>query len=377
MKELKMDESRKRFYVDGPGITYDGAIESLKSMQTVAVDTETTGLDIWYDKVILLQIGTLSSPFVFNVSALEGLMDPIFAILKNDKIKKVFHNAQFDYKFIKTNFGVSVKNIYCTMIAEKLMNQSKFSGFSLKAVAQKYASVKLDKKERESFIGLELGCEITDEQIIYAQNDITYLLNIYKNQSPLLKKYGIKELFDMEMEVLPILGDMTINGIYLDKKKWVELEKAAKKNLEIKRAELDKLFFDVYDTESNLFNAVFVNYDSPKQVLPLLKSLTGLDLPSTDATVLEAFSNEHEAIKALTDYRKEQKKVSTYGICFFKNISPVTDRIHSDFAQLGASTGRMSSRDPNMQNIPRSQKYRTPFCVQYEDEAFISADFSG
>lgn len=174
---------------------------------------------------------------------------------------------------------------------------------------------------------------------------------------------------------------MTLDGIYLDKDKWLPLEDKAKKALVKAKEKLDEHF--KYFIESNVSTDLFgdvehvINYNSPKQLLPRLREVTNLELSSTDAKYLEFYKDKHEVIADLIAYRQEQKKITTYGSAFLDYIHKYDNRIHSKYRQLKAQTGRISSDDPNMMNLPKEQDYRTPFCVQDPEWNFISADFSG
>jgi len=197
----------------------------------------------------------------------------------------------------------------------------------------------------------------------------------------LLDERDMQQLSLLEFETAGVLGDMSLNGIYLNKDLWTPLEEKAIVSIEKAKEKLDKHFKYYIDSHppTDLFGSteLVLNYNSPKQLLPRLNEVTHLKLVSTDAKYLEMFKEKHEVISDLIKYRQEQKKISTYGTGFLNSISPVDGRIHSKFRQLKAQTGRLSSDDPNMMNLPKEQAYRTPFGVQDPTWNFISADFSG
>jgi DNA polymerase I-like protein with 3'-5' exonuclease and polymerase domains len=359
------------------------AIDWLITQDAIGFDTETTGLDPLVSKVLLIQMGTPSRQYVFDVAKIgKKKITQLLVAINIPSIMKILHNSIFDYMQIKTNFGISLVNMKCTMLGEQLLNQGK-SGvvFSLDGVVKKYLGHVLEKSTREEFQFHTFGESFSEKQIIYSGKDVEYSVPLYNKIQPLLVKRDMEELALLEYETAAVLGDMSLNGIYLDKEKWLPLEKKASENLIFFKEKLDKHFKYYTDqvVRTDLFGEVknTINYNSPKQLLPLLREVTQFELSSTDAKYLEFVKDKHEAIMDLINYRQEQKKISTYGSAFLEHIHKVDGRIHSKFRQLKAQTGRISSDDPNMMNLPKEQAYRTPFGVQDQSWNFISADFSG
>lgn len=369
-------------FIDKPE-DVDELISWIRQQKLIGVDTETTSLDPLTSKILLLQLGTISRQYVLDTARLgrEKIIQVIEA-LNEPAIIKIFHNSNFDYQQIKSNYGIELMNVKCTMLGEQLLNQGRKNVFySLDAIAKKYLGTILDKSVRETFQYHRYGEHFSDIQINYAAEDVLYLGQLYKKIQTLLDERNMTELSELEYETSSVLGDMTLNGIYLDKEKWIPLEEKAKVAIIEAKAKLDTHFKEFIDSKIkyDLFGPIpyEINYDSPKQVLPLLKETTGLELSSTDAKYLDYFKDRNEVIADLVKYRQVQKRITTYGITFLDNISSVDNRIHSRFRQLKAQTGRMSSDNPNMQNLPKDQAYRTPFGVQDPTWNFISADFSG
>jgi DNA polymerase-1 len=367
-------------YVDDPQEMY-AAIEWLSKQTTLAIDTETTSLDPLRSKILLLQVGTSSRQCVFDTARLgDKNIKQILETINEPKIIKILHNSVFDYTHIKANFGVSLNNMKCTMLGEQLTIQGTKISASLDAVVKKYTGATLNKETRDTFHTHRYGDPFTDEQILYSAEDVEYLIPVYNCINKILDDWGMTELYLLENEAASVLGDMTLNGIYLDSKYWLPLEEKAKISLAAAKEKLDEHFRDYINehSEDDLFGSEHViNYNSPKQLLPRLREVTGVQLTKTDAKYLEYYKDKHEVIADLIAYRQEQKKISTYGTAFLQNIHPADKRIHSKFRQLKAQTGRMSSDDPNMMNLPKDQSYRTPFRVQDDSWNFISADFSG
>ncbi len=360
----------------------DDAIAWLSKQTMLAVDTETTGLDALKSKVLLLQIGTSSRQYVIDVARVgDKKIKEVLEIINEPKIIKILHNSVFDYMQLKANFGIALNNMKCTMLGEQLTVQGTKISASLEAVVKKYTGIQLNKDTRDTFQTHKFGDSFTDDQIKYSAEDVEYLIPVYHCIQKILDNWGMTELYLLENETASVLGDMTLNGIYLDPTLWVPLEDKAKISLIAAKKKLDEHFKEYINeqSEEDLFGSSehIINYNSPKQLLPRLREVTHVQLTKTDAKYLEYYKDRHEVIADLIQYRKEQKKISTYGTAFLQNISSVDNRIHSKFRQLLARTGRISSDDPNMMNLPKDQSYRTPFRVQDPSWNFISADFSG
>lgn len=349
------------------------AAAQLSGMTHIGVDTETTGLDPHTNKVLLLQLGNKHMQFVIDVYKVEGHLQPVLNLLTDKEIVKVAHNAKFDYKFIRSSFGIRVANMGCTLILEQLLTKGfKVSGFKLADLVEKYNLGYMNKEEQSSFIDMKYGDAFTESQLEYAGKDIEVLIPIYSEQIKLLMKRDMLSLGKLESECIEAISDMEYNGMYLDQEGWLKLESKATKNAADAKKELDP-HFEPYCAK-DMFGELEINYASPMQIKPVLSKIVGRPLESTNERYLNAFP--HDAIKALLKYRGALKQISTYGKDFLTNINPKTKRIHANYLQLGTDSGRMSCRNPNMQNIPHDQEYRTPFATQAKDYKIISADFA-
>jgi DNA polymerase I-like protein with 3'-5' exonuclease and polymerase domains len=234
--------------------------------------------------------------------------------------------------------------------------------------------VYIDKTEQKSFIGHKWGDPFTEEQIKYAGEDVEHLIPLY---DILTKKHidrDMKDLATLEYEVVRVSGDMELNGIFINKDKWLFLQKEALVRADSAFKDLNAYFKKVCETD--LFGDPVINYGSPLQVRPALEKILGKEIAGTGAAILKSLRSP--ATDALLKYREATKKVSTYGEAFLeKHIHPSDLRIHARFAQLGAGTGRFAGRTPNLMNIPKEKEYRAAFTAQYPDYRIIAADFSG
>lgn len=353
----------------------DYAMEYLEKEDIVAVDTETNGLDPITSDVLLLQVGNAYRQYVFDIHKLGESLGRVLTFLSREDIEKVMHNAKFDYSMILSNFGVSMPNVVCTYMGASLLTKGIVNiSNGLDACLDKYLNIKVSKEEQKSFVGMKLGEEFTKGQIDYAGADVEHLIRLKEAQQDLLDARGMGELFLLESETTRVCGDLEVNGIFLNKKMWLALAEAAKGEAGKAKDELDEFFKDV--CQWDIFGKPVINYNSPTQLQPLLEKITGQKLASTGVRDLERI--DHPVIKALLKFRGARKKVTTYGEEFIKKyVHKKTGRLHSDFRQLGTDSGRMASRNPNMQNIPSADAYRHCFRAQGKDYKMISADFSG
>jgi len=362
-------------YIDAPS-KVDDALTELHGYPELGFDTETTGLDPLTDKVLLLQVGTPTVQFVFNVHEIghENTMR-VLHLLKQSEVTKVAHNAKFDYTMIKSNYGVDLPNIVCTMIGSMLLTKGIVSADnSLDGCLTKYLGMKMNKAKQKSFIDMKVGDSFTWSQILYAAKDVEMIIPLKNKIVDLLNERGMKQLSELEFETVRVCGDMQLNGIYLDGKKWLALLDDAKAMSKKAKAELDEHVKD--HAQLDIFGVPTVNYASPLQLKPLIEKITGKALESTGVRDLERI--DHPMVKSLLNFREAHKKVTTYGASFLqKHVHKKTKRVHSNFKQLGTDSGRMSSSSPNMQNIPSAQKYRSCFTNQKPGYKIISADFSG
>ena len=359
------------------------AYNALSRERILGADVETTGLNPFTEQVLLVQLGTPKDAYIFDIGKLPEKAYKFFGdILESKLILKIFQNGKFDYKMLKSNFGMQTNHMADTMIAEQLLTKGiKKSGFGLEALAAKYkVGKKLNKSIRKGFIGKKLGDSFTKQEINYAADDVFVVHKIYAAQLKIAEKLNMTDLIDLENRTVKAIAEMEYNGIFIDKTKWLALEDIAKKEKKIAEGKLNK-FFTKGSFQLDIFGGLGINYNSPLQLKPLLEGVMGSELESTNEKYLSQF--KHSVLDALFDYREHEKKITTYGSKFLEEVFPLTGRIHADYKQLGADSGRMACRNPNIQNIPApgdetpdDKNYRVPFCVQNKDYRFISADFS-
>lgn len=382
-------------------------VDSISKASVLAVDTETNSLNP--RNAILLSIQFFDGEDVFVVISRDETFYKYLANLIKNKFL-IFHNSKFDIAVIFEKTGILLTNIYCTMIAERLITSGLSLSYysSLKDLIKKYLGIEISKKERESFYTSDVT-EFTQAQIEYSATDVVYLIDIYEKQMAEINRLDLNQVLELENKLTPVLVVSEHFGVLLDKDLWIRLSKESEeKSKEIANELLNKIVNDIF-SRMNFSNALdacrvlnitkplkskrdvaylmsirdehlikelllkFLNLNSPIQVKQILTEVYGLDIPDTNEKTLNKISNV-PIILDILNYREFSKSSNAFGESFLRYIEP-DGKIHTNYNQLGAVTGRMSSDSPNLQNIKREENYRRPF-IASPGYKFICADYS-
>lgn len=343
--------------------TVDDALEYFKNHRAVQVDTETTGLNFLTDRILTLQLGDKKNQYVINA---EVGLERFKTILEDLKVVKLGQNVKFDYKFLR-RAGITMENVWDTFLAEQVIHTGKETiKFSLQDIVLRYIEVYLEKDVRESFINS--NGVMTDKQIIYAAKDVTHLEDVCKEQQKLIKEYGLKNAVRLENRVVLALADIEYNGMAINPEAWLKNSQSALEALRKLELEMDAIAVneEVFGMKGNGYQLdmfktaeetrkTSVNWNSSTQVLRLFKRVLP-ELESVGGDVLYPFRSKHKLILMYLTYKKKQKLYTSYGPNFLNLLGP-DGRIHTDFRQI-LNTGRISSSNPNMQQIPSTDDYR-------------------
>jgi DNA polymerase I-like protein with 3'-5' exonuclease and polymerase domains len=355
-----------------------------ETKQILGVDTETEGFDFTTKKMIMFQIGDADQQFVIDTRRVS--IEPLRNILQNKNILKIFHNAKFDYKFIKKWSSIICEGVYDTYLVERVLNCGKQNyGYGLKDVCKRYLDVDLDKEVRNKFIGLA-SKPFTDNQIVYGAKDVEYLIKIRTHQLPLIIRNQLDRVVDLENEVVLAFADIEYNGLDLDTESWKKIEKVNTEKADGLQDSLDNMvtldprldrFVSKY-VQADLFTAVEdlrkidIKWTSPKQVLEVFQCLVP-KLDNVNGKQMYKYRFQYPLIDKYVKYKEAMKLCTSYGDAFFKNLSN-DNKIHTNFHQI-LDTGRVSSSKPNMQQIPADNIYRNCFTAP-DGWSFVSADYS-
>ena len=359
-------------------------VQNLLGQKAVCFDTETTSLNEFEAELIGMSFSYRKGlayyvPIPENREEALAVLDIFKPFFESEEILKIAHNFKFDYKIL-AQYGVEIRGeLFDTMIAHYLLNPDGRHGMDyLSEIYLKYQPISIEsligKKGKNQKTLREVSLET---QTNYAAEDADVTFQLYEVFSPQLKKENLEELFHkVEMPLMKILAKMELAGISLDTD-WLSRESV---DLENDLRELEQKIFELSGEEFNM--------NSPKQLGEILFEKLKLDPKakktktgqySTSEEVLQKLAYKHEIIQHILKYRTYQKLKSTYVDALPSEIEPKDNRVHTTFSQTTAATGRLSSLNPNLQNIPirtaRGQQIRGAFVAE-EGKKIISADYS-
>lgn len=377
-------------------ISAEEALELLAPLSVVELDTETMGLDPYTKELLTVQLGCAEFQVVIDCTSVDIHLFKEY--MENPQRMFLGWNIKFDLKFLYHQRIVPLR-VYDGYLAEKLLWLGYPAGMhemSLKAASINYLGADMDKSVRGKIIQTGL----TEDVIVYAAGDVSYLGKIRDKQLIELEKKGLLKAIDFENEFVKCLAYIEYCGAKLDVDKWKIKMATDLNNLEKYEAELNEWveeseYSSKYcsaNIQGDLFNGFdtkprcHINWTSSQQVIPLFEEL-GLNLKvldkktkhykkSVDIKVVEPQASKSPLIPIYIKYKKAAIIVNTFGQKFLNLINPVTGRIHANFNQLGTDTGRLSSTEPNLQNLPHDAQTRACF-VSDKGNRWISADYSG
>jgi DNA polymerase I len=371
--------------IDTPEALADLA-EQLTSVTTLAVDTETTDVRPVWAKLVGISLAwkpghavyiPLRGPLGATTLPLPDVQAALGPIFTNPAVRKVGHNFKYD-RIVLMRAGFDLAgDVFDTMIASHVLDSSRMT-YKMDALAAEminHQCIPIENVIGRGKNQITMDTVPIDAVSIYAAEDADVTLRLAEVLEPQLTDAGLTELFEqLEMPLLPVLAQMECDGISLalDRLKSMEVDFS-------KRA--DELREEILELAGEPFNP-----DSPKQLATILFDKLGLPVikkkktgPSTDASVLEELAIEHALPGKLLDYRKLTKLLSTYLKGLATCVHPTTGRVHTSFNQAGTETGRLSSSDPNLQNIPirtaEGRQIRSAF-VAPEGTTLLAADYS-
>lgn len=367
---------------------FDALIRKLENMPFFAFDTETTGYHPLETELVgvsfCYEVGSAFYVPCGHVTLekqikLNHLISRIKPILENEKIGKVAHNAKYDI-LVLSQYDIKVTGLICdTYIASQLVFEESIRS-GLKSLSEylfneemfSYEEIVQNKPVKNfSQVSLDLAT-------IYSAADAHQTFRLKEIVEKKLEEQRLVTIYhEIEMPLMYVLISMEKAGIYCDKEK-----------LDTLRLEVDKEIKQKEDAISGIIQNAAINLNSPAQVRSLLFETLNLPpqkkspkgVPSTDVEVLELLQDMHPVPKFLMQYRELTKLKTTYIDALPTYISKKDKKIHTSFFQLKTATGRLSSNNPNLQNIPADMKgiageIRAAFLPE-KDHFFIAVDYS-
>ncbi len=365
------------------------AIEELVSylllQDEVCFDTETTSINAMEAELVGISFSYLAGEAYYipcpsdknETLEILNLLKPVF---ENEKILKIGQNIKYDILVLK-NYEIEVKGgLYDTMLAHYLIEPE--GKHSMDWLSEHYLNYKpvsitelIGKKGKNQ--GNMRDVE-EDEVTEYASEDADITLQLKEKLDPLLKENELEKLFyDVENPLINVLAEMEFEGVKIDTESLAEMSIL----LEKESKEIENRVYELAGVRFNLA--------SPKQLGDVLFDKLKLDAKAkktktgqyaTGEEVLSKLANDHEIARAILDYRQMVKLKSTYVDALPTMINSKTGKIHTTYNQFVAATGRLSSINPNLQNIPirteRGREIRKAFVPRDENHILLAADYS-
>lgn len=360
--------------------TLRAACENLASAEYLGFDTETTELDPYAGNLRLVQLSNGKETKVIDLKPFADKGDlktmpelaPLRDLLAAPKPIKIAHNAKFDAKWVRHHLGTDVNGIFDTLIASQLIAAGdQDRRHNLAEVASFFLGTELDKSEQVSDWNAP---ELSQSQIEYAAKDALIMVSLREKIVERLKQDELVKVAKLEFDSVMPIAAMELNGFYLDESRWREQLEKVKKAQAVVAAELQQML-SAGVAQASLFGVAEINLDSQTQVADALKNL-GVPVPATTrGWQLQPLANDYPVVAKLLEYRSVAKSLTSFGENILEFIEPKTGRIHADFRQIGAPTGRMSCNRPNLQQIPHEQEYRRCFRAP-ENRRLVIADYS-
>jgi DNA polymerase-1 len=360
----------------------DDLVKMLSHEKEIVIDTETT--DVRPMLAELVGIGFCVHPKKAWYVPANGkishhqLLSTLKPLLENPKVGFYGHNLKYDLHVLQ-NVGINLANVaFDTMLASYLLTpQNQRHGLDELALT-KFGKVKTPITDLIGKGKNEISMAFVDLEKVssYCCEDVDYTCRLKKLFEKEVENKGVKEVLEkIELPLLPVLLRMERNGIFVDAHALKKMSHELSAQLKGVEAEIHKLAGEEF------------NINSPKQlsqilfekmgIKPVKKTTTGF---STSADVLEALKEEAPIAERILEYRTIEKLLSTYLDALPTQVNPKTKRIHCTFSQSTAATGRLSSQDPNLQNIPirrkEGKKIREAFKPQHPGWSFLAADYS-
>ena len=356
----------------------------LITKQILSFDTETTSTDAISAELVGLSFAAKEGEaFYVPVPPLreeaQKIVDIFKPLYENEQIMKVGQNMKYDIEVL-ASYGIEVKGkMFDTMIAHYLIQPELRHNMDYMAeIYLGYQTIHIDELIGPKGKHQKNMRDLSPEQVYeYAAEDADITLQLKNKLAPELKKYGAEDLFyNIEMPLMPVLAEMEMNGVRID----TESLKETSSVLTARMKEIEAKIYELAGTEFNIASPKQVGevlFDKLRIVEKAKKTKTGQYVTSEE--VLQSLKHKHEIVAKILEHRGLKKLLGTYVDALPKLINPHTGHIHTSFNQTVTATGRLSSSDPNLQNIPvrgeDGKEIRKAFVPEPGCE-FFSADYS-
>lgn len=351
----------------------------IKTESILGIDTEVFQPNFYTNHLLTVQISNGGIVWVINCQKILNISS-LNLIFNDAKQLKVFQNAVFDIQILKQVYNFEFNNIYDTFLAEKILTAGNLEESNLQAITKKYLDKDIIKNWKDlNFESIYNTKEINQEQLNYSAIDALVLPEIYLKQFEKIKEQNLEKVLNLEHQVVFVVVEMQMRGTYVNKDSWQDLIVELQKERDKINQSVQTQIAQFYNVESlNMFedSTDYINLNSPKQVLDLFNNKLKINIKSTREYEIEKL--DHPIAKLLLRYREHEKLLKAFGENLLDKISPITNRIHPEYRQLGSDTGRFSCSNPNFQQIPKGgvgKKIRE-FFIPEKGNKYVIADYS-
>ncbi len=386
-------------------------IEDAKRAKRICLDSENNGgLDVISPEVHLLLVQLEIGGRAYVIDARKVDITLLREIIEDPSINKTLQNAMYDYKMLLVKRGLRLRGIYDTMFAESVLQAGiKENAVNLETLIEKYHHRHVDKSEGAKFSDHPTDAEFSEEQILYAANDVLLLPGIRDQQELELRKYGLMPTAKIEFDVIPAVANMELNGMGLDSARWKPTLEEIKKRLFKVECELRQVLPNPpapppkvprLKKDGTPFKADLkppkppptLNIDSWQQLAWALGEC-GIDLKRANEKTKKGLTNsdtikfaasmyddkaKKDLLKNILVYRGWNQTVKTFGDNLLE-FAKRDGRIHPNFRQDGTQAGRFSCDSPNLENIQKKGEdgkiLRSCF-IPAPGHKFVIADYS-
>jgi DNA polymerase-1 len=359
-------------------------VERLMKEKQFVFDSETTNIDVYSAELVGLSFAIKAHeawylPMPANREDCQKKLELLRPLFEDEDILKIGQNLKYDISML-SQYGINVKGkLFDTMLAHYLLEPEQRHNMDyLAEVYLNYITIPIEDligKGRQQKTMREVPIELVKE---YAAEDADITLQLYEKLLPLLKENGVEKLFyEIEMPLVPVLSRMEANGVKIDTENLQQISEAFGE-------EIHKIEEEIYALAGTPFNIA-----SPKQLGEVLFERLHVDEKAkktktgqyaTGEEVLQKLLHKHAIIQKILDYRSLTKLKSTYLDALPALVNPKDGLIHTSYNQAVTATGRLSSNNPNLQNIPvrtaQGREIRRAFVPRSEAYTLLAADYS-
>ena len=355
----------------------------LESVSEFCFDTETTGFDIFNDRLVGISIAIVPHEAWYipcRPDNTKQIIDTLRPVFENELIAKIGQNIKFDLMVLR-HAGLDVRGrLYDTMIIHYLLDPESRHGMDhLAATFLNYTPIPIEELIGKGARQITMDRVPIEKVSVYAAEDADVTLRLKLHLWPMLVKAGLNTLYlTIEEPLIRVLADIEMTGVKID----TEVLAASGRTLSARAIELENSIREMCGDPS-------LNINSARQLGEALFNRLKID-PNpkktktkqfrTDEEYLQMLTDRHPVVGAILEYRGIKKLLSTYIEALPQLVNPSTGRIHTSFNQAVTATGRLSSTNPNLQNIPvrdeQGREIRKAFVASDDDHLLLSADYS-